>query len=186
MANRSFRAANWSKNKTSLRNCNLCYRGESGPLLMSCTGSLYPPHNYSSATATRRELYWGIITAMMTKRLPSKHSTLEGFCRRNNSKSNDAAARPPPPPLDHSQCFYRSTSTSNDTEIYVLIRRMFPGSRGFPASACSVLFSRNDREDSEVLIHKYSSKPDLKSSYKMFILLKPKRVWGLFEGQTQN
>lgn len=151
---------------------------------------LLPPHNYSSATATRRQLHWGIITAMMTKRLPSKHSTLEGFCRRNNSKSNDAAVQPPPPPLAHSQCFYRSTSTSNDAEIYVLIRRMFPGSRGFPASACSVLSSRNDREDFEVLIHKYLSKPDLKSSYKMFILSQPKCVWGLFEiyfaKKTQN
>lgn len=150
-----------------------------------------PPRNYSSAPATRRELYWGIITAMMTKRLPSKHSTLEGFCCRNNSKSNDAAARPPPPPpLAHSQCFYRSTSTSNDAEIYVLIRGMFPGSRGFPASACSVLFSRNDRGDSEVLIHKYSPKPDLKSSYEVFIPFQPKCVWGPFEiyvaKKTQN
>lgn len=38
------------------------------------------PRNYISAPAARGELDSGIIMAMMTKRLLSKHSTHEDFC----------------------------------------------------------------------------------------------------------
>lgn len=41
---------------------------------------LAPPRYYISAPAAHRELDSGIIMAMMTKRLPSKHSTHEDFC----------------------------------------------------------------------------------------------------------
>lgn len=65
---------------------------------MSCIGSLQPP-NYTPGRAVHGDLYLGIITVIMTKRLPYKRGLhTGGFLRNlygcNDSESNDAATRP--------------------------------------------------------------------------------------------